>query len=498
MKTPFRSIRPGLLGMILLLAWSATCTAQSLDTREDTSSLAQGATIPAWVVPVLRLVSATHVEPTTGVVISDTGLVLVPAGFASKDDEIIVLDGGTDIVRHGRTARLEREFFTQGLQVLRVSGLRRDGAPFADGALQDGASVSLAAFPPAEQIAEGAAPLNSPATVVVFGESGNPAVSGETQLPNVTGALLDDCGNLTGYSMAHDVQSMQTHPGTRYKWRPALLQVLRDLGLAPAPSACRPEPPQAEPEPEPEPERPQEPETAAEPEPVPEPEPEEEQPADPVVEAEQVQEETAEESALPPPPEEILELDTLPPYEDHGLIGKADKRSHSWIWLLLAAILIVAGILLHRVRKRISGATNEEHPAGDSGLAPPGVEEDAEVTPAVPVPEALLVLNGVRADGSAFEASCAVSENAVNVIIGRGNADLKIDSLAVSRQHARLNGTAEALTVTDLGSNNGTSVNGVPCLEGEIMYVNPGDTITLGDARFTFELKPSNDSTKPE
>ena len=62
--------------------------------------------MPSWTVPVLRLVSATHVEPTTGVVISDSGLVLVPADFATIGDEIIVLDGGTDIIRNGRPAKI--------------------------------------------------------------------------------------------------------------------------------------------------------------------------------------------------------------------------------------------------------------------------------------------------------------------------------------------------------------------------------------------------------
>ena len=42
-----------------------------------------------------------------------------------------------------------------------------------------------------------------------------------------------------------------------------------------------------------------------------------------------------------------------------------------------------------------------------------------------------------------------------------------------------MSGTGDELTVTDLGSNNGTRINGVPCLEGEIMYVEPGDTLVV-------------------
>jgi hypothetical protein len=30
----------------------------------------------------------------------------------------------------------------------------------------------------------------------------------------------------------------------------------------------------------------------------------------------------------------------------------------------------------------------------------------------------------------------------------------------------------------------------VPCLEGEIMFLEPGDVLVLGDARCTLELRP--------
>ena len=488
-----------LFSLLLVLFWAAAqpCAAQSLDTRDDTSSLAQGDSMPSWVVPVLRLVSSTHVEPTTGVVISDSGLVLVPAGFASSNDELIVLDGGTDIVRHGRTARVEKDFFTRGFQVLRVSGLRRNGAPFADEPLEDGKQVHLAAFPPAEQIAEGAAPLHSAATVVVFGESGTPAVSGETPLPNVTGPLLDQCGNFVAYSMAHDVQSMQQHPGTRYKWRSALLELLRELRITPEQSACQPA--AVEPEPEPLAEPPPEPEALplTDPEPAPEAEAETEAEAEP--EQEEPAEPPTEEEAQPEPEEPVVEeldLQVLPPIEsasEEPGAAAEDDSSYGWLWLLLAVALIAGGLYLHRVRNRIGEQSSAQGDADKADVPPADSEQDPVPAAAIPVPESLLVLTGVLSNGRPFETSCAVSNHAVNVVVGRGLADLKIDSRAVSRQHAQINGTEGNLTLTDLGSNNGTSINGVPCLEGEIMYVEPGDTIILGDARFTFELRSPGD-----
>jgi hypothetical protein len=470
---------------LLLAASSLPCVAQSVDTREDTSSLAQGAAMPAWVVPVLRLVSSTHVEPTTGVVISDSGLVLVPAGFASESDEIIVLDGGTDIVRHGRTARIEKDFLTQGFQLLRVSGLRRSGARLAGQSLEDGATVHLAAFPPAEQIAEGAEPLHIPATVVVFGENGIPAISGEIQLPNVTGALLDDCGNLVGMSIAHDVQSMESTPGTRYKWLPSLLAVLESMRITPLPGTCTTESETVTEESQPEDPLPEETQ-ASEDQPAPEEDAataaEDDEAAEPEPE---IQEET--------PPEE-LELEILPPIESDtadetsGTDTVDEPESRAWPWLLLAALLFAGGVYLHRRRTRMREPDPEGGDDAPDASASPEAQETAVRTPAL---DRRLVLQGERADGSNFEVSCLVSRDAINVIIGRGQVDLRVKSLAVSRQHVRLNGTEDELTLTDLGSNNGTSINGIPCLEGEIMYVGSGDTILLGDMRFRFDFQPS-------
>ena len=116
--------------LCLLLAVSGPALAQGLEAGGEPYTLPPGS-MPAWTVPVLRLVSATHVEPTTGVVLSDTGLVLVPEDFAGTGDEIIVLDGGTDIIRNGRPARIEQKFRLEGLQVLSVEGLKRQGVTLA-------------------------------------------------------------------------------------------------------------------------------------------------------------------------------------------------------------------------------------------------------------------------------------------------------------------------------------------------------------------------------
>ena len=71
-------------------------------------------------------------------------------------------------------------------------------------------------------------------------------------------------------------------------------------------------------------------------------------------------------------------------------------------------------------------------------------------------------------------------------VIGRGReADLRIRDEGVSRRHASLQYDGRALTVADLGSTNGTTLNDFPVLSP--MPVAPGDTIGVGPVTLTVE-----------
>jgi len=474
---------------ICLLLSGSTGYAQALKKGAGSYTLPPGS-MPSWTVPVLRLVSSTHVEPTTGIILSDTGLVLIPEDFASMGDEIIVLDGGTDIIRNGRPARIEQKFSGLGIQVLFVEGLKRPGVALAGELLKTGDTVVLTAFPPAELIAKGEPPLAVSAPVVVFGENGMPSFSSETQLPNVTGALVDSCGNLAGVSLADDIQSMESSAATRYQWRAALLDVYAALHITPREASCGNDEPQAELEPEPVEEPVAEELIIEEP-------PAEELPAEDPTVTEEPTEEPAQEEPAPEEEEtaEELLIEILPPLESaekDSTEAEEESGTSGWLWLMAAAILIGLGFVTHRLR-----SARQEEPAGEAApdettaVAEPGTEEFA-ASPIIEM-ESVLVLTGVLPDGTAFEDTVPVSKHAINIIVGRKGTDLTINSPAVSRQHISLNGTDQELTVSDLGSSNGTSINGVPCLEGEIMFIEPGDILLLGDARCSLEIRPYDD-----
>jgi hypothetical protein len=85
---------------------------------------------------------------------------------------------------------------------------------------------------------------------------------------------------------------------------------------------------------------------------------------------------------------------------------------------------------------------------------------------------------GLRA-GAAYD----LSDGA---ILGRGEeADIQLEDTFASTRHARLAPHGEVIVVEDLGSTNGTYLNGEPLEGPQPLHV--GDRIRIGDSEFTFE-----------
>jgi pSer/pThr/pTyr-binding forkhead associated (FHA) protein len=69
------------------------------------------------------------------------------------------------------------------------------------------------------------------------------------------------------------------------------------------------------------------------------------------------------------------------------------------------------------------------------------------------------------------------------MVIGREpTCDITLQENLVSRQHARLQQSPQGWTVTDLGSTNGTFVNGRQIVAQEATPLKPGDRITIGNS----------------
>lgn len=82
-------------------------------------------------------------------------------------------------------------------------------------------------------------------------------------------------------------------------------------------------------------------------------------------------------------------------------------------------------------------------------------------------------------------------------VIGRGKGNaLRIPSADVSREHCRLVVEENVVTVQDLGSVNGTLLNGV-MVEG-VQEVHPGDFLRVGPALFQVDFNPGPATPEPE
>ena len=86
----------------------------------------------------------------------------------------------------------------------------------------------------------------------------------------------------------------------------------------------------------------------------------------------------------------------------------------------------------------------------------------------------------VSSDGRTYPLSIG------STVIGRGDqANLRLPDVGISRRHARLDFDGGQVVLTDLGSTNGTMVNGQRV---SAVALNPGDMIQLGTTTLTFRV----------
>jgi adenylate cyclase len=86
------------------------------------------------------------------------------------------------------------------------------------------------------------------------------------------------------------------------------------------------------------------------------------------------------------------------------------------------------------------------------------------------------------------------------IVVGRDEGDPEVDldlrfDRWVSHRHARIWLSDGALWVKDLGSRNGTSVNGMAVEPGSARRVNAGDEITIGETIVLVDISPEVDAT---
>jgi hypothetical protein len=125
------------------------------------------------------------------------------------------------------------------------------------------------------------------------------------------------------------------------------------------------------------------------------------------------------------------------------------------------------------------GSAPEPEPVGRTMVfsAAQRIAEPLEETAAVRQQRALLIYGGRR-----------LMVGPRGATLGRSReCEIVIDDPNASRRHAELRPRGGAWVITDLGSTNGTRVNGRPVQTPEV--IRPGDEIEIGASLITFELE---------
>ena len=415
----------------------------------------QAGVLSPSLVLVLKLVSETHVQPTTGIVISDTGLVLVSEEFASGDGRFVVLDGGTHIDSNGRPATIATRSAQDGLVVLAVEGLTRPGMVLAEDAVTSQSRLHLEAFPPAEALAQGAQPLWQSFDILVGDTTSTAVVSPQTALPYVTGAMVDNCGYLAGIQLTRGAQSMATDLTALAMFNEELGPALASMQLNVATKSCRAQQAMA---------------TTAAVETL--------ELADPVTGSAAY--DVAQEKPTPTTP----------------AVSLPAARPSIWRevpWWLILSVIVALGLLVWKIvfflRLPEASGSADASPLQNNPRAIPVDEYRAPDMNALPADcDAVVVIEGILPANTGSVRYCPVNSARASIVIGRSDADINIEHPLISPRHARLDCDAVSMTLSDLGSANGTFIRGIPCLPGEIMFIEPDDKIDLGDVQIQIRM----------
>ncbi|HEX2912927.1 MAG TPA: FHA domain-containing protein [Chloroflexia bacterium] len=85
--------------------------------------------------------------------------------------------------------------------------------------------------------------------------------------------------------------------------------------------------------------------------------------------------------------------------------------------------------------------------------------------------------------------------------VGRNpDNDIVVDEVAVSRYHAvlRFDEVSGEVSIMDLGSTNGVSVNNIEIKSGTPYKLKPRDTVFIGRAVFNVQIRPDNQPPTPK
>lgn len=442
-------------------------------------ALAQAPSDPA--ILVLKLLSETHAKPTTGVILRPGGHVLIPAHFVDRGDQIIVLEGGLEIERHGRKTRTVSRSAELGIALLAAEELQQPGLYLSEDPVRPGETLQFFSFPPAEQLVEGRPAIMESVQISPAGD-GTSFVT-EPRLAHHDGLLINRCGHLAGLAIAQ-ASDDQPDPLPLLLLGEALRDAVNTLGVTtekrPCRSVARPPGPSVAVK-----------ETAADSPQILDPEGLIPSQPDLSVKSPALTDPVPDEPAQAAPPKTpsiaptATASDPLEPggeaTESHALEDSTTDAASSANGLITPSRGLVAlgfglsaWLLFAWYRKKFREEIQRAQ------------ELEGNTQPIVPTDEMQqiwkdITVRAVLGSGDLVELSHRLGGEGAT--IGRTHADIVIGDTDVARAHIRLQCDAQGVLVTDIGSGKGTWVNGIACQDGETFRILSGTDIQLGRTR---------------
>jgi hypothetical protein len=147
--------------------------------------------------------------------------------------------------------------------------------------------------------------------------------------------------------------------------------------------------------------------------------------------------------------------------------------------VLYLFLLWVAASTLFDLRRGLGGGRRR----GDEGVIA------GEATSIHETVDPLAVLEGdfeprLVVDHAAGHESGVAYDLMEPVTLGRGNVELKLEDAFASSRHAKITRQGRTVVIEDLGSTNGTYLNGEPLTGPQPLH--DGDRIRIGDSEFTY------------
>ncbi|MEN8722544.1 MAG: FHA domain-containing protein [Alphaproteobacteria bacterium] len=171
----------------------------------------------------------------------------------------------------------------------------------------------------------------------------------------------------------------------------------------------------------------------------------------------------------------------------------ADKQQMMQILVGVGALIAIAviGFVLFRVIKgRQSTAEMQEELTAVRRRTPRTDHAAAAASGGNNTPD--VVLSGLDSENQPLKVTVSGKDLAAksSIIVGRSpsHADVLINDVEMSRAHAAIRVSSSGYMIEDMGSTNGTMVNGAPAGQGSPVQIRDGDSVFFGSVKLKVEI----------